>query len=444
MGEHGHGRGDEHGHGHGHGHESGHGHGHGHEGEYDGGAREELRRGAGDGKILFLDAFSGIAGDMLVAALIDLGVPERVVREGVAAVALEGYALRLVRRVRSGIAACGLEVVVERAQPPRDYATIRALLQAATGLTAGARALAQRAFAVLAEAEARVHGTSIERVHFHEVGAVDSIVDVVAAAVALDHLGAELVCSALPMGRGLIRAEHGPLPGPPPATVACLTGVPTYDAGIDAELVTPTGACLVRAAVQRFARWPSMRPLRSGWGAGTRQLADRPNVLRVVLGEPTSALGLEPGTASHVVLEANVDDMSGELAASALTQAHQAGALDAWSTSIGMKKGRPALMLSALARRADLDAVARALLSETTSLGLRVREVGRIERARRMVEVATAYGPIAIKVADGDGLPANVAPEYEHCRAAAEQAAVPIKQVYAAAIAAYFAREQAR
>jgi pyridinium-3,5-bisthiocarboxylic acid mononucleotide nickel chelatase len=428
----------EHDHEHGHERDSGHGHGRGEEAwEFSG---EELARGAGAGKVLFLDAFSGIAGDMLVAALVDLGVPQAVIRVALEGLPVRGYQLRFVRRVRSGIAACGFVVDVREAQPARDYAAIRALLHAAAGLSEGARRLALHAFQLLAAAEARVHGTSVERVQFHEVGAVDSIVDVVAAAVALDYLGAEVVCSALPIGRGLIRAAHGPLPGPAPATLLCLEGVPTHDAGIDVELVTPTGACLVRAAALRFARWPSMRPLRSGWGAGTRTLPDRPNALRVVLGEPTSALGLEPGTASHVVLEANVDDMTGELAASALARAHEAGALDAWSTPIGMKKGRPALMLSALARRGDSEAVARALLSESTSLGLRVRDVGRIERARRMVEVQTAYGPIALKVADGDGLPPNVAPEFDHCQAAAQRTSVPVKQVYAAAIAAYFAQ----
>ena len=408
------------------------------------GSRAELARGAGVNKLLFLDAFSGIAGDMLVAALVDLGVPERVLREGLQALALEGYAWRLVQRTQSGIAACGLEIEIAPQQPSRDYAAIRTLLTDASELAPGARSLALRAFELLAQAEARVHGTTIERVHFHEVGAVDSIVDITAAAIALDHLGAEVVCSALPMGRGLISAAHGPLPCPAPATVLCLEGVPTYDAGLDAELVTPTGACLVRAAAQRFSRWPSMRPLRSGWGAGTRSLPDRPNALRVVLGEATAALGLEPGDGSHVLLELNVDDMSGELIANALLSAQQAGALDVWSTPIGMKKGRPALMLSALARRAELDAVARALLSETTSLGLRVREVGRIERPRRMVEVQTAYGAIGVKVADGDGLPPNVAPEYEHCRAAAERSAVPIKQVYAEVLAAYYAQHSRR
>jgi uncharacterized protein (TIGR00299 family) protein len=398
--------------------------------------RPPLARGAGRGQVLFLDAFSGIAGDMLLAGLVDLGVPSAAVTSALQSLALSGYELRFIARTHGAIAARGLDVHVQASQPARDYRAIRALIEEAMGLPEGARALALSAFSHLAQAEAEVHGTTPERVHFHEVGAIDSIVDVVGAAVALDYLGAEIVCSPLPMGRGLTRSQHGPIPLPAPATVLCLRGVPTYDAGIDVELVTPTGACLVRAAAKRFARWPSLTPTRIGWGAGTRELSDRPNVLRLVLGEPNG----DAAAATHVVLELNVDDMSGELMAVALARAQEAGALDAWSTPIGMKKGRPAVMLSALARRADCDRVARALLSETTSLGLRVREVARIERTRRILEVHTPYGAIAIKVADGDGLPPNVAPEYEACRAAAEAHAVPVKQVYAAAIAAYLAQ----
>jgi hypothetical protein len=401
--------------------------------------REPLPRDYGRGKLLFLDAFSGIAGDMLVAALVDLGVPSSVIADALRSLPLTGYELRYVGRTRSAIAARGLDVLVTDAQPSRDYASIRTMLDDATNLSAGARTLAQSAFLLLAEAEAQIHGTTVERVHFHEVGAVDSIVDIAAAAIALDYLGADVWCSPLPMGRGTIRSQHGTLPAPAPATVLCLRGVPTYDAGIDAELVTPTGACLVRAAAKGFARWPSMRPLHVGWGAGVRELADRPNVLRVVLGEPTGKIELDAVGPSHVVLELNIDDLSGELLAIAMQRAQEAGALDVWSTAIGMKKGRPAVMLSALARRADADMVARALLSETSSLGLRVREVGRIERKRRMLDVVTPYGTIAVKVADGDGLPANAAPEYEACRIAAEVHHVPVKQVFAAAIAAYLA-----
>ncbi|MFI5309465.1 MAG: nickel pincer cofactor biosynthesis protein LarC, partial [Polyangiales bacterium] len=377
--------------------------------------------------------------DMLVAGLCDLGVPQDVLEAALRSLPISGYELRFVARTRSSILARGLDVVVQGEQPSRDYAEISGLLRAATTLTEGARTLAERAFRLLAEAEAAVHGSGVAEVHFHEVGAVDSIVDIVAAAVALDYLGAEVVCSPLPMGRGFVRSQHGILPSPAPATLLLLQGVPTADAGIDAELVTPTGACLVRAAAKSFTRWPNLRPLRVGWGAGTRELPDRPNLLRVVLGDPIGAASHDTLATTHVVLELNVDDMTGELAAVALARAEQAGALDAWSTPIGMKKGRPALMLSALARRAEADAVARALLSETTSLGIRVREVSRIERARRIVEVQTPYGPIAVKVADGDGLPPNIAPEYEACRRAAEAHGVPVKQAYAAAMTAYFA-----
>lgn len=396
-----------------------------------------LARGAGRGHLLFLDAFSGIAGDMFLAGLVDLGVPVEAVTSALQSLALSGYELRFVSRVHGAISGRGLDVHVSTAQPARDYPAIRTLIERAQGLSPGARALALAAFAHLAQAEAEVHGTTPEHVHFHEVGAVDSIADIVGVAVALDYLAADVVCSPLPLARGFTRSQHGVIPLPAPATLACLRGVPTYDSGLDVELVTPTGACLVRAAAKRFARWPNIKPERIGFGAGKRELHDRPNVLRLVLGEPYAELGTGVDSATHVLLELNVDDMSGELMAVALARAQEAGALDTWSTPIGMKKGRPAVMLSALVRRADSERVTRALLSETTSLGLRVRDVGRVERTRRMLAVRTPYGVIAVKVADGDGLPPNVAPEYEACRAAAEAHAVPVKQVYAAAVAAY-------
>jgi uncharacterized protein (DUF111 family) len=240
------------------------------------------------------------------------------------------------------------------------------------------------------------------------------------------------------MSRGFTRSAHGPLPLPAPATLHCLTGVPTYDSGLDVELVTPTGACLVRAAARSFARWPMLSPLRIGLGAGTRELEDRPNVLRVVLGD---SLADEPMPfATHRVLELNVDDLTGELAAVTLNAAFEAGALDAWTTSIGMKKGRPAIMLSALAPADRAHEVAQALLRESSSLGLRIREVARLERPRRLVTVDTEFGPISIKIADGDGLPEQAAPEHEDCRRAAETHRIPVRQVYAAAIAAYWSQ----
>ncbi len=441
----------DHGHTHDHDHDHGHAHDHGHVTASDpahgddhvhprGGPRNTpLARGAGQGKLLFLDAFSGVAGDMLVAALLDLGVPRAPIDAALAGLPLTGYRVRTFDVSRSGIVATRLTVDVARGQPQRTYAAIRAMIEAAP-LAEGARLLALRAFRILGEAEADVHRIPIEEVHFHEVGAVDSIVDTVAAAVALDWIGARVVASPLPMGRGFIRAQHGILPVPAPATVLALRGVPTVDTACSAELVTPTGACLVAAAARSFARWPAMRPERVGWGAGARVLADRPNVLRVVLGAPEDGAlrsGDDAADATHTVLEANLDDMSGELAAHAIERAIARGALDAWATPIVMKKGRPALKLSAIARRADAGEVARTLLAESTSLGVRAHDVRRHERPRRLVEVHTAYGTIPVKVADGDDLPPHAAPEHDACRAAALAHDVPLRAVYTAALEAW-------
>jgi uncharacterized protein (TIGR00299 family) protein len=429
----------EHGHGHGHGHDHGHHHHHAPEALAADGGNAPLARGAGHGRLLYLDAPSGLAGDMLVAALLDLGVPEAALREGLAGLALGGYELHVSRVRRSSIAGSYFDVRVTDAQPPRDHAAIVKLIEGAGTLTPGARQLSLRAFSILAHAEAQVHAVPVEQVHFHEVGAVDSIVDTCAAAIAFDYLGAEVVCSPLPLGRGTIRSAHGMIPLPAPATVLCLRDVPTYDAGIAAELVTPTGACLVAAVAHGFGQWPALRPERVGMGAGTKDWPDRPNLLRAVLGTP-APLAEAAGSRSHglhVVIEANLDDLTPEIAAFAVQRALAAGALDAWTTPIGMKKGRSAITLSVLARREQLEALSKLLLSETTTLGLRHYPVDRIERPRRVVSVDTIYGAIDVKVAGGDGLDEQAAPEYEACRRAAETHAVPIRRVYAAALAAF-------
>jgi uncharacterized protein (TIGR00299 family) protein len=281
-----------------------------------------------------------------------------------------------------------------------------------------------------------VHATAIDDVHFHEVGAADSIADIVAAAVAIDWLGASVVCSPLPIGRGTITTAHGALPLPAPATLLCLRGIPTYDARIDAELVTPTGAALAATVAQRFEEWPSMRVSRVGWGSGSRDLPDRPNLLRAVLGDPADA---RASSSDVLVFETNVDDQSGELVAHAMAEILGAGALDAWLTPITMKKGRPAVLLSATAEPERRDAVAASFFAHTSTLGLRVRRSGRIVRARRMIEVATTYGPVAVKVADGDGYERTFAPELDDCARLASAHRVPVKVVYAAALAAALA-----
>jgi uncharacterized protein (TIGR00299 family) protein len=392
--------------------------------------RGDLERGAGSGRIVFLDAFSGIAGDMFVAALLDLGVPLQPIETALSGLPVEGYRIEIPNVVRSGIVGRQFRVHIDQAQPERTYKQIRSILEESS-LPDGARAMALEAFRLLGEAEAAVHGMPLEEVHFHEVGAVDSIVDVVAVAVALDHLGARVVATPLPMGKGTIHSRHGTLPLPAPATVACLRGVPTYDAGIDGELVTPTGACLVATMASEYVHWPRVEPERVGWGGGARELPDRPNLLRLVLGAPTTrfAKGSSETDTPFIVLETNVDDMTAEVAAYAMERALESGALDVWTTPIGMKKGRPALMISALVQRAAAESLARLLLTETTSLGVRMRAIERVERPRRMIIVETPFGNIPVKVADGDGLPSNVAPEFEACREATLAHRVPAKEV---------------
>ncbi len=379
-------------------------------------------RGAGVGKVLFLDAPSGLAGDMIVAALVDLGVPEKVVTDVLAALPVAGFHVHFGTKVKSGIVATSFDVHVEGKQPQRTYATIRAMLDEA-GIPDSVRARAQRTFLRLAKAEAKVHQTDVDDVHFHEVGAVDAIVDVVGSSAALDHLGAELVVSPLPMGRGYVKAAHGILPLPAPATVECLAGLATYDAGIDFEFVTPTGAAIVGAHASGSQRWPSMAPESVGWGAGHADLADRPNVLRAVLGVRVEAMSGLDSRATHAVLEANVDDATGELAGHWIETLLASGALDAWATPITMKKGRPAFTISALAPVEQADAMVHAMLRETTSLGVRRYDVRREELPRRIEHVETPYGRIPVKVAEGPFAPPHAKPEFDACVAAARSTA---------------------
>ncbi|MEZ4407451.1 MAG: nickel pincer cofactor biosynthesis protein LarC [Polyangiales bacterium] len=388
--------------------------------------------------MLHLDAFSGVAGDMLVAALIDLGVPQEPIARALDALPLEGFRVGTEPRERHGIMGLGFVVEVTARQPPRRWREIRAMLTDAP-LLDGVRQRALAAFAVLAEAEGRVHRTSPEDVHFHEVGAVDAIVDVVSASAALDWLGARVTASPLPMGRGFVKAAHGVLPVPAPAVVEVLRGVPTVEANVEAELVTPTGAALVRANATGFHRWPSMRPVATGFGAGTRDLSSRPNLLRAVLGEPWSDVDAEHGD-THVVLETNLDDASAQVVAHASEALLRNGALDAWTSPVGMKKGRAGVMLSALAPAGERERLGKLMLSESGSLGLRWRGVRRMERPRSSEAVQTPYGEVPVKVAEGDGLATQAQPEFDVCRQLAERAGVSVRAVHAAALAAWWGR----
>jgi len=411
---------------------------HGHEGKHshEGAPRLPLlQEGDGRESILFFDAFSGVAGDMTIAGLLDLGVPLLVVERALAALPIEGFHLHRGHAHKNAIVATSFEVHLEAEQPFRNYREIDEML-AKSALSSPVKDLARRIFRTLAESEAMVHQMPVADVHFHEVGAVDAIVDIVGAAAALTFLGAKVVCSPLPMGHGFIKAAHGMLPNPPPAVVHCLKGVPTYAVDVPFELVTPTGAAIVATVAESFERWPTMSPDRVGYGAGHRDLADRPNLLRMVLGKPTLT-EVEAGPSTHVLLEANVDDMTGELAAHALTILLEGGALDAWATPVVMKKGRPGLVISALVEAAAERDVTETLLRETTSIGVRRTPASRVERPRRIVSVNTVYGDVRLKISEGPYGPAQVKPEFEDCAARAKEHGVPLREVARAALVKY-------
>ena len=316
----------------------------------------------------------------------------------------------------------------------RDYADIRRLLRRAP-LDPDARALAEDIFARLAEVEAALHGTALDRVTFHEVGAWDSIADVVGAAAAIAWLAPVSIGSGTPVvGTGTVRTAHGLVPGPAPATAALLAGMPMRSEG-QGELTTPTGAAILAAVVDAFGPPPPLRLTAVGYGAGTRELADRANVLRVLVGAPIGQ-PLDPGAPEVLLLEANIDDMSGQLLAALFEALFGAGALDVWSTPIFMKKGRPAQQVSALAEPAAAPQVQRAFFLNATTLGVRVRPVQRATLARSFAEVSTPYGPVRVKVAGLDGAPIGAEPEFEDCRQRAAAAKVPVRRVWAAAAAA--------
>ena len=434
-------------HAHAHAHDNGHGHGHGGEGHSHDhlprATRADLGRGAGKGKTLFLDAPSGLAGDMIIATLVDLGVPERVIHDAVAKLPLRGFHIHFGTRVRSGIVATSFDVHVDGKQPERTYGSIRTMLDDAD-LPKGVRARAQATFRRLAESESKVHRMPIDDVHFHEVGAVDAIVDVVGSAAALDYLGARLVVSPLPMGHGFVKARHGVLPLPPPAVVECLRDHPTYDGGISFELVTPTGAAIVGAHSEGSTRWPSITPERAGWGAGTANLADRPNLLRAVLGTEAPSLSAPSSTSTHTVLEANIDDVTGEILGSCIDTLLAEGALDAWATPLTMKKGRPAYLLGAIAPVALADRIAAVMLRESTTIGVRRHDVTRVERPRHLEHVETRFGRVPIKVAGGPYGPPQRKPEFDVCLELAREHDVTVREVLEAALVASHVATKAR
>ena len=395
-------------------------------------------------RLAYVDAVAGVAGDMLLGALLDAGADPGYVRSGLASLALDGLALETATTSRHGIAARRVSfAAAPEHDVHRNWADVRALLDGAA-LPARALERAHAVFAALARAEGRVHDVAAETVRFHEVGALDAIGDVCGIVLALEDLDIdELACSPLPAPRGLIDAAHGRLPLPAPATLELLRGAPLYGVDVSVELVTPTGAAVVAALAVEFGPLPAMHLQTVGYGAGTRDLEELPNVVRVLVGERDRLAGGDGVREDVMLIETNLDDLSPELVPDAAERCFAAGALDVWVSPAQMKKGRPGIVFSALARPADERAVAEAILRETTTLGVRVSPARRWELAREWISVEVDGETIRVKLGFLDGQAINAAPEHDDCLAAARRTGRPVKELWGAALAAGATRQPA-
>jgi pyridinium-3,5-bisthiocarboxylic acid mononucleotide nickel chelatase len=433
-------------------------------------------------RIAYLECFSGISGDMFLGALVDAGVSARLLEETVAALGV-GAKLEISRVERSGISATKVDVYVDgekdlpreeywerqhehehsqaqsrhshshpgessRAGAPaphshshehgRGLSEIREIISAAS-ISGGAKKTAIAIFEVLGRAEAKIHNTSIESVHFHEVGAVDAMVDIVCTAVGAEELGVdEIICSPLNVGGGMVKCAHGTFPVPAPATVELLADAPVYSSGIQAELVTPTGAAIVKTLASRFAAFPEMKIEKSGYGAGSRDFPGHPNVVRLTVGEAAAtALGTKTAVETITVLEANLDDLNPQVFGYVMDRLLEEGALDAFGMPVQMKKNRPGMLLTVLCKPEDSSKLTHLIFTETTTLGVRRRDEMRQTLARRWQNVGTQWGEVRIKIASMNGTVTNYAPEYEDCRRIAAEHHVPLKTVMGEAVEGY-------
>jgi uncharacterized protein (TIGR00299 family) protein len=384
---------------------------------------------------LYLDCFSGISGDMFLGALVDLGVEPAHLRSQLKKLRVTGYVLSASRVDRSGLAGTKVDVKLAPArQPERRLKDIARIVQGSR-LPAAVRRRAMDAFETLVEAEARVHRVSKDRVHLHEVGAVDAIVDIVGAMIGMERLGwPRVVCSPLHVGRGMVTMEHGTFPVPGPATVEILKGKPCYATQVEGELVTPTGAALVATLAEDFGPMPPMRVRAIGYGAGTKQFDGHPNLLRVLDGDLLDEAALRE---TVLVLETTIDDMNPQLYGHLMERLFAAGALEVFYTPIQMKKNRPGTLVTIICPEPRLQDVTSVIFRETTTIGFRYLPMGRIELARRVETIRTPYGPIRMKVSVYNGEVVQATPEYEDCRKAALKADRPLKEIQRLAAQAY-------
>jgi uncharacterized protein (TIGR00299 family) protein len=389
-------------------------------------------------KIAYFDCFSGISGDMTLGALVDAGCDLAEMEAHLRRLPVPGWKISAEKVVRRGFRATQVKVESSDPQRHRSLSDILQLIERA-GLPQGIAGKASGIFQLLGKAEAFVHGVPIEKVHFHEVGAVDAIVDIVGAAAGFEQLGVEdFFCSALNVGSGRVETQHGSLPVPAPATAELLRGAPTYSNGIQRELVTPTGAAIVVTLASRFGPQPGMTVAAIGLGAGSAELAEQPNVLRLFIGEALARgdnASVNEATPDEdiLVLEANLDDMSPQVYGYFAERALDAGALDVFSIPVQMKKNRPGQLITVLCKPADRDKFSELLFRETTTLGVRQSSVRRRTLQREIIAVETSFGSIRMKIARLNGHILNVAPEFDDCQTVAAERGVPLKQVLAEA-----------
>ena len=441
-------------------------------------------------RVAYLDCFSGISGDMFLGALVDAGVPASVLEQTVAALNV-GAQLEISRVVRSGISATKVDVWVDgekdmpreefwakqtshehehahehhhghdhhhhdhspgeglKADAPAPHSHGRGLTEIRqiignAAISESAKKTAISIFEALGAAESKIHATAIEDIHFHEVGAVDAMVDIVCAAVGAEALGVdEIICSPLNVGGGTVKCAHGTFPVPAPATVELLKDAPVYSSGVQAELVTPTGAAIVKILAGRFAAFPEMKVEKTGYGAGSRDFPGHPNVARLVIGESSAAsLASKTSQETITVLEANLDDLNPQVFGYVMDRLLEEGALDVFGMPVQMKKNRPGTLLTVLCKPQDAGKLTELLFAETTTLGVRQREESRRTLARRWENVRTPWGEVRIKVASMNGTVTNYAPEYEDCRRIATERHIPLKSVMQEAMQLYMNRQR--
>lgn len=397
-------------------------------------------------RIAYFDCFAGISGDMTLGALVDAGADFELLKGELDKLHIHDFDLELERVIKRGISACDIIVHTHHHghdhhhghehshSHGRSFTDIEHIISH-SDLSDRVKRNAIAVFTLLGEAEAKIHGTTIDKIHFHEVGAVDAIVDIVGACVCLELLGIDKIyCSPIPTFTGMVEIAHGTFPLPAPATLEILKDKPWRELGVEGEIVTPTGAAIVSALAESFAAMPAMSIESTGYGSGKNDFG-LPNVLRVVVGEAVA----EPlSAADAAIIETNIDDLSPQIYEVVMERLFEAGALDVYLTPIQMKKSRPATLLSVICEPVQIDALSQIIFEETTSIGLRIDERKRICLNREIETAKTKYGPIRLKIARMGGEVLNVQPEYEDCRAAAAKFNVPIKCVNDAALVSFY------